>query len=190
MADPIILEKDFSVLKTMLGKQVGFAVMPDLIVSRNHYSCLTSIRSAKPLTFYHSSPTTLCITDNGWRESFWIALDAGPDTAEEPWAPFAAWVVSEPVTTCLYGESKYPNGWVLKEKEVDERPARLEMWTGSSIQNITIHRLGGYAALTCQHDDGLVWSAYAEYDRAFWISFNKEVADAIEAEHDDYIVLQ
>lgn len=190
MINPIILEKDFSLLQSLIGKHIDFAVAPDLVASRNHYSCLTSLRSERPLTFYHSSPINLCIINNGWNETNWIAIDAGPDTAEEPWAPFAAWSITEPITTCLFGEIRHPNGWVLKEKEFDERPARLEMWTGSAITKIVVHRLGGYAALTCEHDDGLIWSAYAEYDRMFWISFNKEVASAIEAEHDDYIILK
>ncbi|WP_303312554.1 hypothetical protein [Hymenobacter sp. BT730] len=190
MSNPIILEKDFSLLKSLIGRHIGFAVAPDLVVSRQHYSCLTSIRSENPLTFYHSSPISLCVIHNNWRENIWVALDAGPDSSDEPWAPFAARIVSEPITTCLFGEIKHPNGWVLEEQEFDERPARLELWTGSIIKKIIVHRLGVYAALTCEHEDGLIWSAYAEYDRMFWLSFDKEVASAIEAEHDDYAVLQ
>lgn len=182
MADSIILEKDFLLLKSLIGRQIGFAVAPDLIISRCHYSCLRNIHSERPLTFYHSSPISLCVTHNNWQENIWVAMDAGPDTAEEPWAPFAVWTVPSPITTCLIGESKYPNGWILEEKS-------LEMWTGSAINKITVHRLGEYAALTCEHDDGLIWSAYAEYDRKFWICFDKEVVSAIEAEHDDYVVL-
>ena len=189
MLDTIILEKDFTLLKSTIGKYIGFAIAPDLIVSRQHYSCLTNIKSDRPLTFYHSSPITLCITYNDWQENLWVAIDAGPDSAEEPWAPFAAWTVTQPIITCLIGESKFPNGWILKEKELDERPARLELWTGSAISKIIVHRLGEYAALTCEHEDGLIWCAYAEYDRMFWISFDKEVVSAIEARHDDYVTL-
>ena len=177
-------------MQSLIGKYIGFAVAPDLVVSSQHYSCLRSIRSEKPLTIYHSSPINLCITHNNWQENTWVAIDAGPDTAEEPWAPFAAWTTAAPITTCLFGEIKYPNGWILKGKEFDERPARIELWTGSIIKKIIVHKLGEYAAMTCEHDDGLIWSAYAEYDRMFWLSFDKEVATAIEAEHDDYVVLK
>lgn len=190
MPNPIVLEKDYLLLQSLIGKRIGFAIAPDLNISRHHYSGLRNIDSKKLLTFYNSSPISLCVLIDDWQKTEWIAMDAGPDTADEPWAPFTVWHISEPITTCLFGEIKHPNGWVLKEKEFDERPARLELWTGSAITKIVLHRLGAYAALTCEHDDGLTWSAYAEYDRKFWISFDKEIADAIEAEHDDYIVLQ
>ena len=190
MANSIILEKDFSLLKSLIGRYISFAVAPDLVISSQHYSCLRSIRSAKPLTYYHSSPINLCVTHNNWQENIWVAMDAGSDAAEEPWAPFAAWSVPEPVTTCLFGEINYPNGWILEEQKFDMRPARLELWTGSIIEKVIVHKLGEYAALTCEHDDGLIWSAYAEYDRMFWLSFDKEVASAIETEHDDYVVVQ
>ena len=189
MTHSLILEKDFMLLKSIIGKYIDSAIAPDLLISRQHCSCLTNIKSDKPLTFYHSSPITLCVTNNNRKENIWIAIDAGPDTAEEPWAPFAAWTVSEPITTCAIGEVKYHNGWILKEKEFDERPARLELWTHSPISKIGMHRIGTYAAMTCEHEDGLIWSAYAEYDRMFWLSFDKEVFAAIETQCDDYVTL-
>ncbi|HEX8349610.1 MAG TPA: hypothetical protein VF598_06600 [Hymenobacter sp.] len=152
---------------------------------------MTSLGHSTRLTFYHASPISFCITNgNDWKNTFWLALDAGPDSADEPWAPFAAWKIDEPITTCLFGDKKLPDGWFIKEQKKDTRPTQLELWSGSPVTTITVYRLGAYAAMTCAHADGLIWSTYAEYDRMFWLSFDKKVAEAIAAESDDRIVIQ
>lgn len=191
MTNPIILEPDYQLLKSLIGKFVAYAVLPDLEISSSHSSCLSLLMNNYQCLFYHASPISFCIlNDNDWKDAFWLALDAGPDAPGEPWAPFAAWKTAEPITTCLSGEMRFPDGWVLKGQEKDERPARLHLWSRSPIIKIVVHRIiGEYAAMICTHADGYIWSTYAEYDRMFWLSFNKEVAEAIEAESDDYIVI-
>lgn len=180
----LVLPNDVAAIRRALGLRIVLATAADLTVERSSRSGLAAVHAAErtDAVFYHFGALTLLLERGS--NSFWLALDSGPDAPGEPWGSIRAWEAQGPVVKGPWGRVQYENA-TFPEVHSDSRPARLQLWPNEPLDSVELLALGLQGAVIGRHSGGFRWCVHVDYEDDAWLCFDRAIIDAVRGESNE-----